>query len=132
MYLTNKQKVLCHSIYRFAKANNKYVKDYNKNKESSYLQYWDVNDLYRWAMSQKFRVNNFEWLEDTSQFNADFIKNYNAESDEGYFVEVDVQYPENLHSLDNDLSFLLGRMQIEKVKNLQLIYMIKLNIRKEI
>ena len=108
------------------------MKDYDKNKESSYLQYWDVNDLYGWAMSQKFPVNNFEWIEDSSQFNEDFIKNYNAESDEGYFVEVNVQYPENLLSLHNGLPFLLGRMQIEKVKNLQLIYMIKLNIRKEI
>ena len=46
-------------------------------------------------MSQKFPVNNFEWIEHTSQFNEDFIKNYNEESDEGYFLEVDVQYPKN-------------------------------------
>ena len=65
------------------------MKDYGKNKESSYLQYWDVNNLYGWAMSQKFSLNNFEWIKDTSQFNEDFIKNYNEGSDEGYFVEVD-------------------------------------------
>ena len=41
-------------------------------------------------MSQKLPVNNFEWIEDTSQFNKDFTKNYNEESDEGYFLEVDV------------------------------------------
>ena len=70
------------------------MKDYDKNKESSYLQYWDVNNLYGWAMSQKLPVNNFEWIKDTSQFNEDFIKNYNEESDEGYFLEVDVQYLE--------------------------------------
>ena len=51
---------ICHSIYRYAKANNKYIKKYDKNKESSYLQYWDVNHLYRWTMLQKLPVNNFE------------------------------------------------------------------------
>ena len=44
-------------------------------------------------MSQKLPVNKFEWIEDTSQFNEDFIKNYYKESDEGYFLEVDVRYP---------------------------------------
>ena len=68
-------------------------------KESSYLQYWDVNNLYGWTMSQKFPVNNFEWIKDTSQFNEDFIKNYNEESDEGYFFEVDVQCLEKLQKL---------------------------------
>ena len=100
---------ICHSIYRYAKANNKYMKDYDKNKESSYLQYWDVNNLYGWAMLQKLPVNNFEWIKDTSQFNEDFIKNYNEESDEGYFLEVDVQYPEKV---------LLERKKIKKVEKL--------------
>ena len=97
---------ICHSIYRYAKANNKYKKDYDKNKELSYLQYWDVNNLYDWAMSQKLPVNNFEQIRDTYQFNEDFIKNYNEERDEGYLVEVDIQYPEKLLKLHNDLPFL--------------------------
>ena len=95
----------CHSIYRYAKAKHKDMKDYDKNKESSYLQYWDVNNLYGWAVSQKLSVNNFQWIKDISQFNKGFIKNYNEESDEGCFLEVDIQYLKNLHELRNDLPF---------------------------
>ena len=69
----------------------------DKNKESSYLKYWDVNNLHGWPMSQKLSVNNFKWINDTSQFNEDFIKNYNEEGGEGCFLEVDVQYLEKLH-----------------------------------
>ena len=82
---------ICHFVYPYAKANNKCMKDYDKNKESSYLQYWNVNNLYAWTMLQKLQVNFFEWIKDTSQFNKDFIKNYNENSHEGCFFEVDAQ-----------------------------------------
>ena len=68
-------------------------------------------------MLQKLPVNNLEKIKDTSQFNKYFIKNYNEESDEGYFLEVLVQYLEQLHELYNDLPFLPERMEIEKVEN---------------
>ena len=105
------------SLYLF-NANKKYMKDYDKNKKSWYLQYLDVNNLYDWAMSQKLLVNNFEWIKDTSQFNEDFINNYNEESDKGYLLEVDVQYLEKVHELHNDLPLLPERMKIEKAKKL--------------
>ena len=89
-----------HTIHRYVKPNNKYMKNYDKNKESSYLKYWDINNLYGWAMS--LSVNNFEWIEDISQFNEDFIKSFNKGSDEGYFLELDVQYPEKIHELHNE------------------------------
>ena len=119
---------ICLSIYRYPEANNKYMKDYDEHKESLYTQYLDLNNLYGWDMSQKFPVNNFEWIKDTSQINEDFIKSYNEESDERYFLEVDVQYLEILHELHNDLPFLPERMKIEKVGKLVPIYMIKLNM----
>ena len=69
-------------------------------------------------MSQNLPVNNFEWIKDTSQFNEDFMKNYNEERDEGYFLKSDVQYIEKLRELHNDLPFLLEKMKIKKVKKL--------------
>ena len=94
------------------------MKNYDKNKELSYVQYWDVNNLYRSAMSQKLPAINFEWIEDTSQFHEDFIKNNNEEIDNGYFLAASVQYPEKLHDLQNDLTFLPERIKIEKVEKL--------------
>ena len=82
------------------------MKDYDKNKESSYIQYWDVNNLYDWTMSQKLPVSNFDRIKDTFEYTKDVMKNYNEESDEGYFLEADAQYPENVHNLHNDLPFL--------------------------
>ena len=66
----------------------------------------------------KLPGNKFGWIKDTSQFNEDFIKSYDEESQEGYFLEADVQYPEKLHDLHYDLPFLLVKMKIEKVENL--------------
>ena len=68
------------------------MKDYVENKELPYIQYWDVNNLYGWAMLQKLPVNNFEWIKGFSQFNENFTKNCDKESDKEYFLEVDVQY----------------------------------------
>ena len=65
--------VMYHTIHQCAKANNKYMKYYDKNKELWYLKYWDVNNLYGCAVSKKFPVNKFEWIEDTFHFNEDFI-----------------------------------------------------------
>ena len=67
------------------------------------------------AMSQKFPVNNLEWIKDTSHVSEDFIKNYKEERDEGYFLKVDIQYLEKLHEVHNDLLFLPERMKTKKV-----------------
>ena len=77
-------------------------------------------------MLQKLPANGFEWIKYTFQFNEDFIKSYNEETDEGYFL--DVQYPKKLHEIHNDLPFLQERIKIENLKRLLLIYTIKLNM----
>ena len=69
-------------------------------------------------MSQKLPANDFKWAEDISEFNESFIKSYNEENDKGYFLEVDFQYPKNLHNLPNDLLFLHERIKIEKFERL--------------
>ena len=92
------------------------MKDYDKNKESSYLQYWDVNNLYGWVMSQKLPVNNFEWIEEASQFNEDFIKNYNEESDEGHFLKVDVNYPQKGRWASQRHTIFIRKKETEKVE----------------
>ena len=69
-------------------------------------------------MSQTLSVNGFEWVQETSQVNENFIESYNKESGEGYFLEVDIQYPEMLHELHNDLPFLPERIKIHKVEKL--------------
>ena len=63
-------------------------------------------------------LNVFKLIENTTQFNVGFIKSYNEDSDEGCFLEVDVQYPENLCNLQNELPFLLERIKLKKSKNL--------------
>ena len=109
---------MCQSIHRYAKANNKYMKNYDKSIESSYLMYLDANNLYGWAMSQKLLVSSFKWEDDLSRFNEDFIKNYNENSDTGYFLEVDVEYPKKLFGSQKDLPFLPERKKLEKIEKL--------------
>ena len=96
---------ICHSIHRYAKSNNKYMKNYNNNEESSYIQYLDTNNLYGWVMSKKLPVNGFKWI-DNNEINEEFIKNYNENDNKGYILEVDVKYPKRLHELHYDLPFL--------------------------
>ena len=68
---------ICHAIHRYAKTNKKYMIDYDKNKKLLHHKYWAVNNWYGWQMLQKLSVNKVEWIQDTSQFNEDLIKNYN-------------------------------------------------------
>ena len=87
---------ICHSIHRYAKANN----------------------LYGWAMSQKLPVNNINWVKNKSKIDEKFTKNYDEDSDKGYIFEVDVEYPRRLHDLHSDLPFLPEGMKIDKCKKL--------------
>ena len=106
---------MCHVTHRYAKKNHKYLKNFDKNIESSYLMYLDANNLYGWAMSQKLPVDGFKWIKKLSEFNEDFVTNYDENNDKGYILEV---YPKNLFNLHNDLPFLPERKKIKKCKKL--------------
>ena len=76
-----------HAIHSYAKANNKYMKNYDKNIESSHLMYLDANNLHGCAMSQRLPVNGFEWMEQLTEFDERFIKNYDENNVMGIFLK---------------------------------------------
>ena len=92
-----------HAKHRYAQANNKYMKNYNKNIESLYLVYLHANNLYGWTISQRLLVNGFEWMEQLSEADERFKKNYDENNDKIYILEVDIKYPKNLFNLYCDL-----------------------------
>ena len=109
---------MCNVVKRYAKANNKYMKNYNSTKKSSYLIYLDFNNLYGWAMTKKLPIDSFKWEEDLSTLTPGFIKNCNKNSDIGYLFYVDSTYPNRLREKYRDLPFLPDRMSVNKVNKL--------------
>ena len=109
---------ICQEAHRYAKANNKYMKNYDKDIISSYVTYLDANNLYGWTMSKKLPINGFKWVKTLSRFNERFIKNYNENSDIGYFLEVDIDYLKELFNLQNDLPFSPEKKKLINAKNL--------------
>ena len=90
------------------------MENYDKNKESSYLKHWDVQKLYRWAMTQKSLVNDFKWVEETSQFNEDFIKIYNED-----ILKLIFSIQKNYITFTMIHLFLHKRMEIQKIEKLK-------------
>ena len=84
---------------RYAKANNKYMKDCDPKKPSEFISYLDMNNLYGWAMSGYLPYSGFKWLKNVNGFDVNSI---NEESPIGYILEVDLEYPDELHVLHND------------------------------
>ena len=108
---------ICYAISRNTRANNKYRKGYDINTESSYLKYWDINNLYGSSMSKNLSVNGFTWIEEISQFKEDLIKAIMK------IVMKDIfwnwcTYPEQLNDLHDDLPFFPERNKIKKLKKL--------------
>ena len=108
---------ICQVLHHYAKANNKYLKNYDKNIESSYIEYLDANNLYGWAMCKKLPVRDFKWLDNLSMFTEEFIKNYDENGDKGYILEVLVCYIVTCH-------FYLKERKSINLRNLFVIHVI--------
>ena len=129
---------ICHAIQCYAKANNKYMNDYDREKKSSYVQYLDANNLYGKAMTEKFPVRGFKWVNDISKIDEDFVKDYNKNDNKGYILDVDIDYPSKLQNLHSDLPFLPERMIINNTKKLvcnlndKKNYIVHINVLKQV
>ena len=108
---------MCQVIHRYSTANDKHMKNYNKNVISSYLQYLDANNLYGWSMSKKLPVGEFAWIH-PQDYTEDLIKSYNDNDDYGAIREVDIEYLKELWNKHKDLPFLPERRKINKVEKL--------------
>ena len=84
---------------RYAKANNKYMNDYDPEKPSTFITYLDKNNMYGWSVSEYLPYGEFEWLENIAGFN---VMTINEKGDIGYILKVDLEYPKELHELHND------------------------------
>ena len=106
------------AVHRYAASNNPYMEEYDKNKETNYLQYLDANNLYGWAMSQPLPTSGFRWI-NCNGFNPEVIVSHLSENDKyGYLLEVDVGYPKELHDLHNDIPFMCSKMKVGGVEKL--------------
>ena len=100
---------------RYGKANNKYMKEYDEKASSKYIMYLDANNLYGWAMSQYLPTGRFRWMTQKQIDKIDLAK-YKEDSEKGLILEVDLEYPEELHDLHND--YPLGPEKIKVTDNM--------------
>ena len=84
---------------RYAKVNNKYMKDYDPKKPSIFIIYLDLSNLYSWAISEYLPYERFKWLKNVDGFD---VMSISKESKTGIIFEVDLEYPDELHESHND------------------------------
>ena len=89
-------------IHRKSEALNKYITDYNKDKETKFITYLDSNHLYGWAMSESHPYGGIKWLNNLENFDIQKVTN---DSDFCHILEVDIEYPKELHDLHKDYLF---------------------------
>ena len=98
---------------RYGNANNKYMKEYDEKAPSKYIMYLDANNLYGWAMNQYLPTGNFKWMTD-NEISKTNLGKYELDSKEGLILEVDLEYPKELHDLHNDYPIAPEKVKVSK------------------
>ena len=104
---------------RYSEANNKYMDSYDSEKPSKYIQYLDANNLYGWAMSEKMPYKDFKWVDvNEAEPLEEVLSKVLLDEDLGYILEVDLEYPDELHDLHNDYPLAPETMVLNRVNKL--------------
>ena len=98
---------------RLSKANNPYVSDFNPNNDTSYIMYLDANNLYGWAMLQPLPTGDFDWMTQEEIDRLD-VKAVPDDGEDGYILEVDLEYPPDLHNIHNDYPLAPERIKVSR------------------
>ena len=96
---------------RYGRANNKHMKKYDEKAPSKYINYVDSNNLYGWAMSQYLPTGNLKWMSDREIKQIDLGK-YKADGKKGLILEVDLEYPRELHDMHIDYPVCLEKVKV--------------------
>ena len=107
---------ITHISKRYAEANNKYMKTYDPQKPSTYIQYLDANNLYGWAMSQPLPTHGFEWVENITK--TQVLNIVEGNSAKGYIFDVDLVYPKHLWEKHNDYPLAPELIKVNGVEKL--------------
>ena len=116
---------ISHISKRCAEANNKYMKDFDESKPSTFIQYLDANNLYGWAMSQKLPTHGFKWIDVDKSSVLKLLEKKDA--NQGFILEVDLEYPSSLWKSHNDYPLAPERIKIDKVDKLICSFLPKKN-----
>ena len=107
---------ISHISKRYASANNKYMKNFEETKPSSFIRYLDANNLYGWAMSQKLPTHGFKWIDVNKSKVLKLLEK--KDTNHGFIFEVDLGYPKSLWDSHNDYPLAPEKLKVDKIDKL--------------